>query len=164
MQMVKNFTFWNWTDLSGMPMRIEYSGWSAPAETQKDQRVSVMTPNIVEFWKPAVNYYSSTYPQNPQMFGEFGAYNADGQSLGFKYYDIPVSRRVMDEQERSDYILAALRGAKDLDVIRAINVWGDFYNGDFAPRLGCTGISTGHYSYPASPMYRTIKAIIKPEE
>ena len=164
-QMVRNFTFWNWADSSGRPMRIEYSGWSASAETQKDQRVSVMTPNFVKFWKPAVNYYSSTYPQNPQMFGEFGAYNADGQSLGFKYYDIPVSRRVMDEQERSDYILAALKGAKDLDVIMALNLWGDFYPGDSCtPGVGWAITRTGHYGYLASPMYRVFTAIIAPEK
>ena len=162
-QVVPNFTFWNWEDSQGRPMRIEYSGWSPDVETQKDQRVSVMSPNFVSFWNPAVDYYRSTYLDNPQMFGEIGAYNADGQSLGANlYYEITPSQRVYDEQERADFILAALKGAKALGIM-AINVWGGFQI-DNQPWLGMVNIVTGHYSYPESPMYRTITAIIKPEE
>ena len=122
-----------------------------------------MAPNFVGFWKPLFDYVAAKYSNPPQGFGEIGAKNADGQSLGPAYYDIPHNQRVLDEQERADYILAALKGSKALGIM-AINVWGDFCNGDFAPRLGGAGISTGHYSYPASPMYRTIKAIIQPAD
>jgi len=162
-QIVKDYSFWNWTGLRGQKMRYEMSVWTPPLETQKDQKVSVMERNFVKFLSIPVGYYGSKYPGIEVMFGEIGAYNADGYVLGSDYYKIPPNQRVLDEQERADYILAALKGSKALGIM-AINVWGDFYNGDFAPRLGCASISTGHYGYPASPMYRTIKAIIQPAD
>ena len=55
--LVRNFTFWDWKDAHGRPMRIEYSCWAPPIETQKDQRVSVMLPNFTRFWEPAMAYY-----------------------------------------------------------------------------------------------------------
>jgi len=161
-RIVQDFTFWDWRDSKGRPIRIEYSLPNLPVEAQKDQRVSVMTPAFAKVLEPAVDYYSSAYPQDPQMFGELVANNVDGQSLGSTQYS--PSQMIMDEQERADYILAALEGSKALGTIVAINLWGDFYTGDFAPRLGYGSISTGHYSYPASPMYRTIKAIIQPAD
>jgi len=98
------------------------------------------------------------------MFGEIGAYNADGFVLGPDYYKTPPSQRVMDEQERADYILAALEGAEALH-ISGLNFWGDLNIGDTStPRLGHTKVITGHYSTPASPMFRVFTAIIKPKK
>ncbi len=160
--LVRDFTFWDWKDSHGRPIRIEYSCWTVPVETQRDQRVSVMVPNFVKFWNIPVDYYRAKYPDDPQMFGEIGAQNADGQSLGSEYWDI--KNKVMDEQERADYILAALKGAKALNV-NYVNIWGDFYVGEWAsPSVGATRIATGHYNIRPSPIYRVITAIIKPEE
>ena len=160
--LVRNFTFWDWKDSHGRPMRIEYSCWNPPVETQMDQRVSVMEPNFVKFWSIPVDYYRSKYPDDSQMFGEIGARNADGQSLGSAYWDI--KNKVIDEQERADYILAALIGTKRLQDITAFDFWGGFYIGDSeAPAVPWVITSTGHYGRPASPIYRVIKAIIKPD-
>jgi hypothetical protein len=164
-RLVSNFTFWNWRDSQKRPIRIEYSCWSPPVETQKDQRTSAMAKNFAEFWKTAAECYNLLYPRDPQMFGEIGAFNADGQSLGSDYYyNVPSAQRVMDEQERADYILAALRGSEELNTIMAITLWGSFTTGDVWPsEPGSLNIRTGHYDYPASPMYKVFKAVIKQE-
>ena len=163
-RVVRNITFWNWRDSKGRAMRIEYSIGNCPVETQKDQRVSVMAPAFVKFLEPAVAYYSSTYPENPQMFGELAAFNADGQSMGANYYfSMPSSEIRMDEQERADYILAATKGAKELGMI-AINFWGSFVIDDhWTLGPGSPTVRSGQYDYPASPIYRVLTAIIKPE-
>ena len=163
-QVVPNFTFWNWENAQGRPMRIEYSVWTPDLETQNDQRASVMTQNFVKFLSPAVDYYSSEYPANVQMFGEIGAFNADGQSLGAdKYYAIPANKRVYDEQEMADFFYAMLRGSKELRINR-LNVWaiplGDLWPNDVA---GNFFINTG-LRLPESPAYRAIKAIIQPAD
>ncbi|MCD6135567.1 hypothetical protein J7J63_02500, partial [Candidatus Bipolaricaulota bacterium] len=160
---IAQMTFLGWISWDGKPLEDLYSCHTPLIETQKDQRVSVMALNFVKFWKPLFDYVAAKYSNPPQGFGEIGANNGDGQTLSPSYYDIPHNQRVLDEQERADYFLAALKGSKALEIM-TINVWGDFYNGDFAPRLGCASISTGHYGYPASPMYRTIKAIIQPAD
>ncbi len=163
-EVVKNYTFWNWESRDGRRLINGMTIWTPKVETQRDQRVSVMERNFVKFLNPAVDYYRSTYPGVGLMFGEIGAYNADGFVLGLKYYDTPPNQRVMDEQERADYILAALRGAKALN-ISGVNLWGDFRVGDWAaPAIGSTRIMTGHYDRPASPIYRVFTAIIKPEK
>ena len=163
LQMVRNFTFWNWKDSKGRPMRIEYSGWTPPIETQKDQRVSVMERNFVEFWKPAVDYNNSTYPEDPQMFGEIGARNADGQSLGPDYYKIPPAQRVFDNQEFSDAWDVFFKGSEELG-IKSLNIWviplGDKWPVDYP---GNNFINIG-LRQPESPAYRVITAIIKPDK
>ena len=119
----EGFAFWDWVSPNGKHIRYEYSVFTPKVEAQKDQRVSVMERNFIRFLNPAHDYFSSTYPNIAQMFGEIGAKNADGQSLGPAYYDIPHNRRVLDEQERADYFLAALKGSKALEIM-TINVWG----------------------------------------
>ena len=160
MQMVRNFTFWDWKDSQRRPMRIEYSCWAPPLETQKDQRVSVMMPNFVKFWSIPVNYYRSTYPQGPQMFGEIGVYNADGVGLGPAYWNI--THKVFDDQEVADIWYIYLKGAKELG-INSLNIWsiplGDLWLNDFA---GGIFINTG-LRQPKSPAYRVITSIIAPE-
>ena len=159
-KLVKNFTFWDWKDSQGRPMRIEYSCWTPPIETQKDQRVSVMETNFVRFWRPAVDYYSSTYPENPQMFGEIGTYSADGVSLGPSFWR--MKNKKTDEQEFADVWYAYLVGSKKLG-IDSINVWifpfGEFY-GD--PKPGYGELLIG-FKKDVNPAYRVIKAIIGPQ-
>ena len=163
-RLVRDFTFWNWKDSHGRPMRIEYSVGNTPVETQMDQRVSVMAEKFTKFWKLPVDYYSPAYPANTQMFGELAAFNADGQSLGPAAFK-QIRNKVMDEQEQADYILAALKGAKELRTIAYINYWGDFNIKDsVAPAVPWCITSTGHYGRPASPIYRVITAIIKPDK
>ena len=160
-QIVKKFTFWNWKDLEGNWMRIEYSCWSPPLETQRDQRASVMVDNFVKFWRPAIAYYSSTYPHDPQMFGEIGVCNADGVGLGPAYYDI-IDKR-LDRQEVADIWYAYLKGSDELGV-NSMNVWtiglGDLWPmdspGDFFINIGLRQTE--------SPAYRIIKEIAAPEE
>ncbi len=156
-QMARTFTFWNWTDSKGMPMRIEYSCWTPPIENQRDQRVSVMASNFISFWSPAVEYYRSTYPDDPQMFGEIGGYNADGVGLGPSYWEIPNKR--FDHQEVADIWYAYLKGSRGLG-INSINVWtiglGDLWANDVA---GDFFVNIG-LRQPESPAYRIIKAII----
>jgi len=151
------YTFWDWKDSRGRPVRIEYSCWTPPLETQKDQRVSVMAANFVKFWRPAVAYYSSTYPHNPEMFGELGVRNADGACLGPTYYDVTDKR--LDREEVADIWYAYLKGANELG-IRSINVWviglGDLWVMDCP---GDSFINIG-LRQPESPAYRIIKAII----
>ncbi len=160
-RLVKNFTFWNWKDSHERPMRIEYSCWAPPVETQKDQRVSVMEPNFVKFWRPAVDYYRSTYPEDPQMFGEIGAYDADGQSLGPAYWHL--KNKILDEQEVADFLYAAFQGAKELE-INYINFSECFYVGDWStPTVGSSRIVTWYYENPETPAYRVITAIIGPD-
>ena len=159
-QLVKDFTFWDWKDSHGRPMRLEYSCWTPPLETQKDQRVSVMAPNFVKFWEYAVNYYSSTYPQDPQMFGEIGVYDADGVGLGPTYWN--MTNKVLDYQEVADVWCAYLNGTRKLG-IESLNIWiipfGDFWSDG----VGDTYLNIG-LRKPESPAYRVIKAIIAPEE
>ena len=105
-------------------------------------------------------YYTSTYPENPQMFGELGFHNVDGQVLGTDFYQWPSSERRMDNQEGSDYILTAMKGAKELGIM-AINFWGDLHIRDYvAPATPWVITSTGHYDRPESPIYRVLTAII----
>jgi len=163
-QVVPNFTFWNWQDSQGRPMRIEYSGWTPDVETQKDQRASVMARNYVKFWSRAVDYYSSKYPANLQMFGEMGAFDADGQSLGAdKYYAIPANKRVYDEQEMADFFYAMLKGSKELQINR-LDVWsiplGDLWKNDLAGGLFVT-IGLREHKMPA---YRVLTSTIGSEE
>ena len=158
---VGTFTFWDWKDSQGRPMRIEYSCWSPELETHMDQRVSVMQKKFVKFWSPAVDYYCSTYHNNLQMFGEIGAYDVDGVGLGNAWYSLKLKR--LDDQEVADIWFVYLKGAQG-EKINSINVWqiplGDLwpmnYPGDFF-------INTG-LRQPESPAYRVITAIIKPEE
>lgn len=169
-QVVPNFTFWNWKDSQGKPMRIEYSGWTPDVETQKDQRASVMARNYVKFWSPAVDYYRSKYPSNLQMFGEVGSRNADGQSLGAdKYYSIPPNKRVYDEQEMADFFYAMLKGSKDLRVYM-LNIW-TFPLGDlWANEEGRGGHSPGSNFINIGlrnkllPVFRVLSSIITPNE
>jgi len=169
-QVVPNFTFWNWEDSQGKPMRIEYSGWTPDVETQKDQRASVMAQNYVKFWLPAVNYYSSKYPANLQMFGEVGAKNADGQSLGAnKYYAIPANKMVYDEQEMADFFYAMLKGSKELHIYM-LNIWtlplGDLW----ANEEGRGGHQPGDFFINIGlrnkllPVFRVLSSIITPDE
>ena len=141
-------------------MRIEYSGWVPPLETQKDQRVSVMVPNFVKFWSIPVDYYRSMYSQDPQMFGEIGVFDADGVSLGQDYWSI--SNKIFDHQEVADVWYAYLEGTRGLGV-ESLNIWiipfGDFWSDG----VGDTYLNIG-LRKPQSPAYRLIKAIIAPEE
>ena len=161
-KIVKDFTFWDWTDSHGRLMRIEYSGWGTPMETQRDQRVSVMEKNFVKFWKLPMDYYRSQYPNNPQMFGEIGTRDADGQSVIPDYYRIPASKRVLDGQEDADAWCAYLKGAQELG-IDSLNLWtiplGDQWPMDYP---GDHYINIG-IKYPLSSAYRVITAIIKPK-
>ena len=154
-------TFWDWKDSRERPMRIEHSCWTPRLEAQRDQRASVMAHNFVKFWRPAIAYYSSTYPHNPEMFAELGVRNADGVCLGPAYYDITDKR--LDREEVADIWYAYLKGANELG-IRSINVWviglGDLWVMDCP---GDSFINIG-LKQPESPAYRIIKAIITPEE
>ncbi len=158
-RLVRNFTFWDWKDSQGRPMRIEYSCWTPPLETQKDQRVSVMTRNFVKLWSIPVDYYSSTYPDDPQMFGEIGTFNADGVCLGPSYWN--MTNKVYDEQERADIWYAYLKGAKELG-IESLSVWA-FPLGDLWPNdePGKIFLNTG-LRQRESEGYRIITSIIGP--
>ena len=142
-------------------MRIEYSCWTPPLETQKDQRVSVMVPNFIKFWSIPVDYYRSMYPQDLQMFGEIGVYDADGVSLGPAYWDL--TNKIFDRQEIADVWYAYLKGAKGLGIER-LNIWS------ISPCDGNTDKTPGEFflntgqNYPESPAYRVITAIIRPED
>jgi len=156
-QVAPSFTFWNWEDSQGRPMRIEYSCWTPPLETQNDQRASVMTQNFVKFLLPAVDYYSSEYPSNVQMYGEIGSYVSDGSCLGSSYWNQP--QHAFDEQEMADIWYAYLKGSTGLG-LESINIWqfsvGDYLNNGI-PEQG--NLSIG-YRQPENPAYRVIKAII----
>ncbi len=145
------------------PIRIEYSCWTPPLETQKDQRVSVMEPNFVKFWGIPVGYYRETYPQDPQMFGEIGVYDVDGVGLGSEIWH--MSNYVFDYQEVADIWYVYLKGAKELG-INSLNVWviplGDFWYDD-TPGPGHQFINIG-LRQPEMPAYRVITAIIGPED
>ncbi len=158
-RLVQDFTFWDWKDLQGRPMRIEYSCWTPPLETQKDQRASVIARNFVKFWSIPVDYYRSKYSNNPQMFGEIGTYDADGVSLGPSFWD--MTNKVKDEQEFADVWYSYLKGSKELDV-DTINVWifqvGDLYGN---PTPDCGSLLIG-FKRDENPAYRVIKAIIGP--
>jgi len=110
----RDFTFWNWRDSYGRSMTIEHSCWTPVLDSQKDQRVSVMVQNFVKFWKPAVNYFRSNFPENPQMFGEIGIYNADGVCLGPTYWNL--TNKQFDNQEVADIWYTYLKGAKQLGI------------------------------------------------
>jgi len=159
---INKMTFWSWKSLDGKKLRDLSSCGTPSVETQKDQRVSVMAKHFVEFWRPLLDYVAAKYSNPLYGFGEIDVYNADGQSLGAAYWHL--KNKVMDEQERADFILAALKGSKEL-VVSSLNLWGDFAFGDSRSlQVGITWISTGHYGAPASPMYRVFTSIIRPEE
>ena len=113
-KVVQDFTFWDWKDSEQRPMRIEYSCWLQPLETQKDQRVSLMIPNFVGSWSIPVNYNRSRYPQNSQMFGEIGTYDFDGIALGSSYWR-NSSKKFYDEQEFADVWYTYIMGAKKIE-------------------------------------------------
>jgi hypothetical protein len=160
--MAKNVTFWDWVDKEGRPMRVEYSGWViSPVETQADQRATVIAGKFEELWSIPGSYYSSTYPNNLQMWGEIGARNIDSYVLGPDYfYSIPKDQRKPDEQERADFMLAMFKASKELGIER-MNIWlfnpGDCYSNWEGGNL----ITTGFHK-PIVPEYRVIKAIIGP--
>jgi len=158
-QMAKHFTFWNWEDANGEPMRIEYSTWDIKMETQTDQRATVIERMFKQFWSRPISYYSLKYPINPQMWGEIGARDADGYVAGPDYYySIPPNERKSDEQERSDFMYAMLKDSKELGIDK-INIWS-FLLGDNALNWKSgNGLNTG-FEQPISPAYRVIKAII----
>lgn len=77
---------WDWADRRGRDMIRAYSCYATPMETQKDQQASVMPSGFVQFWKPTLDFYHKLFPNNPDMFGEQGEYDADGICLGGQYY------------------------------------------------------------------------------
>jgi len=153
--------FWDWEDKAGRPIRIEYSCWAPPLDTQNDQRSSVMARNFVGFWKVARDYYHQRYPDTPQMFGEIGVFGVDGVCLGQAYSSISDKR--FDDQETADIWYAYLRGIKELGISR-MHIWqmalGDLgrniFPGDIFINIGVR--------QSESPAYRVITSIIKPEE
>jgi len=159
--MEENFTFWDWTDKEGRPMRIEYSCWTPPLDTQKDQRTSIMPKNFVVFWKVARNYYGQRYPEAMQMFGEIGVYGANGVCLGPDYWSI--KNKVFDDQEMADIWYAYLKGIRGLGIDQ-LNVWtialGDLWDNE---NPGNTLVAVGLRQLKSYP-YRIITSIIKPNE
>ena len=160
-RLVRNFTFWDWKDAHGRPMRIEYSCWAPPIETQKDQRVSVMLPNFTRFWEPAMAYYNATYPQDPKMFGEIGVFDIDRVCMGFP---LPTTNKRFDDQEMADIWYVYLKEAKELG-INSLNIW-QFPLGDYWSvwSSGNQFINLGIKQWPEMPAYRVITAIIGPED
>ena len=120
-----------------------------------------MPRNFVKFWRPAVDYYRSTYPDAPQMFGEIGSYFADGVCLG----DVHSSLEHMDfdKQEMADIWYGYLKGSMGLGIDK-MNVWifvlGDLWFSDSTAN-GTLNIGS---KQPESEGYRVITAIINPEE
>jgi len=159
-RLVGNFNFWDWQDSQGRPMKMEYSVWNFVMETQSDQRVAVIERMFKQLWSLPLYYYHSKWPNNPQMFGEIGARNADGYVLGPDYfYAIPQSQRELDEQERADVIYSILKASKDLG-IDTVGLWtiplGDLWAGNTWDNYFLTiGLRN-----PISPAYRVIKAVI----
>jgi len=159
-RLVRGFTFWDWKDVHGTPMRIEYSTWGFPMDVQSDQRASVIESKWEQFWPLVIMYNRQAHPTNIQMWGEVGARDADGYVLGPAYYSI--INKVSDEQERADVIYGMLKASKELEITR-MNIFG-FLLADNAPNWeNGVGMNVG-YNLPASPEYRIIKAIIAPEE
>ena len=161
LKLAKKCTFWSWKDINGRPVRIEYSCWSPPMETQKDQRASIVPANFVKFWKTAIDYYKTQYPNNIQMFGEIGVPSGDGACSDTNYYNAKHKR--YDNQEAADGWYAQLIGSKMLGIDR-LDIW-TVSLADYWPNWGPGGglLSTG-FNRPASPAYRVIKAIIGPED
>ncbi len=153
-------TFLGWISPDGQRLEDLYSCWAPPLETQEDQRVSVMVPNFVKFWKPLFDYVAAKYSNPPQAFGEIGVFDADGVGLGYPSYEA-TANKVEDEQEMADVWYAYLKGSKELGV-EQIDVWG-FSLLDRLPRaVGRQRMWIG-YSKAITPSYRIIKAIIDPD-
>ncbi len=159
-QLIDKMTFLGWKSPDGKKLEALYSCWTPPLETQKDQRVSVMTRNFVKFWKPLFDSVSSTYSNPPQGFGESGVYDADGVGLGPAYWSI--SNKVFDDQEMADIWYVYLKGDKELG-INSLNIWqfplGDYW-GVWSP--GNQFINIGIRKWPEMPAYRVITSIIGP--
>ena len=160
LDLVKNFSFWGWKDKIGRSVRIEYSCWDPPMETQNDQRASIMPANFVKFWKTAVNYYTARYPNNIQMFGEIGVPSGDGACSNPNYYNVKNKR--YDDQEAADGWYAQLVGSKILGIDR-LDIWMVSL-ADYWPNWGPGGslLGTG-FKRAESPAYCIIKAIIGPD-
>jgi hypothetical protein len=110
--------FWDALDFIEMNMWPGLEG--VTLETQADQRFSVVTENLVRFWRPAFEYYRAKYAALPVCFGEMGTFDYDGAIVTddfFGAWQLPGAR--MDHQEFADtwaaYLcLAAAMGADGL--------------------------------------------------
>ena len=111
---------WDWVDRQGRYMNRAYSCWAIPMETQKDQRASVMPGAFVRFWEPILVFYHQTFPNNPDMFGEQGEYDADGVCLGGEYYWHTNDPKRFDDQEMGDVWYGYLKGDHDLGVSKIV--------------------------------------------
>ena len=150
---------WDWVDREGRYMNRAYSCWAIPMETQKDQRASVMPGGFVRFWKPALDFYHQMFPNNPDMFGEQGEYNADGVCLGGQYYWHTSDPKKFDDQEMADVWYGYLKGDDDLGVSNIV-IWsiplGNLWANDNPPG--------DHFINFDSTGYRVITSIIAPRE
>jgi hypothetical protein len=109
--------FWDWRDKEGRLMPVLWSTWSAPLDSQRDQRYSPMAANWLRFFTPARNYYAENYPDNPLEIGEFGSFPVDGFCLGKDYYKLKDKQ--WDEQEYSDCLAGILLALTQMNLYKA---------------------------------------------
>ena len=106
-------------------MRIEYNGWVIQLkETQTDQEISVIEKNIFKRSRYPPLIILLHTPQIHKCGGGISANDFDGYVLGPDYFERlhPESKKVPDEQERSDVIYAVLKASKGLGT-DSLNVW-----------------------------------------
>jgi hypothetical protein len=148
-------TFWDWTDPVGRPLTVEWSCWTPPLDSQKDQRLSKCVEGMLAFWDPALDYYRTNYASSPIRYGEIGVYDADGIATGPAYYDI--KDYVRDDQEVAD-VWAAYIIATEVMQLQGITVW-DFRVGNrYLPEWQTAG--SVFMEIGKTPALRVIAALI----
>ena len=148
--------FWDWTDASGSPLVIGMDAWNLNLETQMDQRLSTIVEGTVGFWQRAVDHYRKNYPGSPLIFSEVGAYNYDGQALG--WVGDPLTLDVKrDDQEFAD-IWAGILIAAEFYELDGIEIWStDILEQNFP---GGRYYRTPHTCVFGTPALRIIRAIV----
>jgi hypothetical protein len=152
-------TFWSWTSASSST--LVYGGswfpFEVPIETQKDQRLSVMTENLASLWQQVGRHIRGLYPGCDIDMAQLGSYNYDGAVLSGDMSLIVSSARnlsLLDNQEFADYYAALLAVCTSLDFDEII-VWSQWITSE--PSWYQAGLRFLDYT----PAERTVGAVLK---
>ncbi len=94
---------WSKLDLIGMTLGVGFHQGQI-LETSKDQRFRIILENLIEFCRPAFEYYRASYPGLPIFFSEMFMLNYDGALIAHADFwsaaETPTAR--FDHQEYVD--------------------------------------------------------------